>query len=58
MPSELESKIRRGDKIGLMNDFQKVVEAIDMTNQPLEERIVNVLFINQVRNYILEEVKE
>ena len=41
-----------------MNDFQKVVEAIDMTNQPLEERIVNVLFIKQVRNYILEEVKE
>lgn len=58
MPSELELKIRRGDKIGLMNDFQKVVEAIDMTNQPLEERIVNVLFINQVRQYILEEIPE
>lgn len=57
MPSELELKIRRGDKIGLMNDFQKVVEAIDMTNQPVEDRIVNVLFINQIRDYILEEVK-
>ena len=57
MPSELERRIQSGDWIGLSHSFQKVIEAVDMTNQPLEDRIVNVLFINQIRDYILEEVK-
>ena len=58
MPSDLERKLQNGDFVSLSNAFQKVIEAVDMTNQPLEDRIMNVLFISQVRQYILEEIPE
>lgn len=58
MPSDLERKLQNGDFVSLSNAFQKVIEAVDMTNQPLEDRIMNVLFISQVRQYILEGIPE
>lgn len=58
MQSELEMRIQRGDKKELAKAFQNVINVLSEAPQPVEKRIANTLFIMQVQDYILEEVKE
>lgn len=58
MQSELKMRIQRGDKEELIKAFQQVINVLSEASQPVEKRITNTLFIMQVQDYILEEVKE
>jgi|GEM_PF-6756790 len=58
MPSELEMRIQRGDKEELNKAFQEVINVLSEAPQPIEKRIANTLFVMQVQDYILEEVRK
>lgn len=57
MTSELKERIQRGDKEELNRAFQQVINVLSEATQPIEKRIANTLFVMQVQDYILEEVK-
>lgn len=53
--NELERKIKSGDKEGLKEDFKQLLNLINSTHISQVMKLQNLLFVDQVRSYILEE---
>ncbi len=57
MPSELERRIQRGDKESIEAVFAEITLSHWGVDLPKEKKVAHITFLDQVRNYILEEVK-
>lgn len=58
MASELEMRIQRGDKESIEKTFKEVMLSLRGTDIPSQKKLHHLIFLSQVRDYILEEVKE
>ena len=57
MPSELERRMQRGDKDSIALDFSYLQRFIKYSSETPKEYIYLLKFVEQVKQYILEEVK-
>ena len=57
MPSELERRMQRGEKDSIALDFSYLQRFIKYSSETPKEYIYLLKFVEQVKQYILEEVK-
>lgn len=57
MPSELERRMQRGDKDSIALDFSYLLKFIKYSSETPREYQYMTRFVEQVKQYILEEVK-
>lgn len=57
MPSELERRMQAGDKESIEKNFNEILLSFRGVQMPTVKKLNHLIFLTQVKNYILEEVK-
>ena len=57
MASELERRLQAGDKESIERNFNEILLSYRGVDMPTGKKLGQLIFLTQVRDYILEEVK-
>jgi len=57
MASELERRMQAGDKESIEKNFNEILLSFRGVDMPAGKKLSQLIFLTQVKNYILEEVK-
>ena len=57
MASELERRMQAGDRESIEKHFNEILLSFRGADMPTVKKLNHLIFLTQVRNYILEEVK-
>lgn len=57
MANELERRMQAGDKESIEKHFNEILLSFRGVQMPTVKKLNHLIFLTQVKNYILEEVK-